>query len=632
VNVPRILNLALAKANELWLNGSGRSWFGRGVRSEVLARGGPIGDRAPRPSEPDDRGAAREAADRVAGQTFEVARPRSEPALETNLLYYGDNLEILRDHIPAGSIDVVYLDPPFNSNRSYNVIFKDESGRHSDAQIMAFEDTWSWGDQASAHYEYLTNTDFQRRRVAPPVSSIIAALRTAIGKSPMMAYLVEMTVRLVELHHVLKPSGSLYLHCDAAASHYLRVILDAIFSPRNFRNEIIWKRSSAHSDTGQGARHYGKVSDTILFYAKSQANIWNQQYQAYEAEYIARDYRRQDPDGRRYRISDLSGPGGAAKGNPYFEFLGVTRHWRYSKERMEELYRQGRIIQTRPGAVPQYKRYLDEMPGMPVQNIWADIPVVNNRSKEYLGYPTQKPLALLERIIRSSSHPGDVVLDPFCGCGTALAAAQRLGRRWVGIDITILAIAVIKARLQRQFPVLDDIPIKGVPTELEGARQLVRQRDGRREFELWALIQIGALPASGHEGRGPDQGIDGRFTFTEHDGKMRTALVSVKSGHVQPRDLYELRGVMAREGAVMGILITLEEPSRRMRREADEAGSYASPLRRRIYPLLQIVTVKELLKRKKPQVPTQVLPGYWQAEGVVPEVGTQQDLFATDGA
>jgi DNA modification methylase len=536
-------------------------------------------------------------------------------AVRSNVLYYGDNLDILRRYLPDESVDLVYLDPPFSSNRDYNVIFKDESGRGSDAQLLAFEDTWHWGPRTEGTYAYLIDSRRNEGRVPDQVSAIVAALRKGIGTNQVMAYLVEMAVRLVELRRVLKHTGSLYLHCDPTASHYLKVTLDAIFGPRSFRNEIIWKRSSAHSDTGQGARHYGRVSDTILLYAKSEANTWNQQYVPYDPHYVAENYKRRDPDGRLYRIGDLSGPGGAAKGNPYYEFLGVTHYWRFSKERMEQLHREGRIVQTRPGAVPQYKRYLDEMPGTPIQNIWTDIPVINNRAKEYLGYPTQKPSALLERIISSSSNPGDVVLDPFCGCGTALVAAQKLGRRWLGIDLTYLAIAVMRARLRDSFN-LEEVPVIGQPTEVEGARQLAKSAEGRYQFQWWALGLVDARPVGGIEKKGADRGIDGLITFPERDGEMQTVLVSVKSGHVNSSMIRDLKGTIEREGAVMGLFITLEDSTKEMRLEADTAGLWHSALWNRDYPRLQILSIRELLEGLKPKLPTYVLPTYQQAERV----------------
>ena len=552
--------------------------------------------------------------------------------MDTNVLYYGDNLDILQRYIPAESVDLVYLDPPFNSNRTYSAIFADESGRKSDAQIHAFEDSWHWGPTPEAHLAYLKNSTLHQGKVPVGVSQLLAALEFGIGKTPMLAYLVEMAVRLIELHRVLKPTGSLYLHCDPTASHYLKIVLDAIFGPQNFRNEIIWKRSSAHSDTGQGARHYGRVSDTILFYAMGDANAWNQQYAPYDDHYVAENYKRRDPDGRLYRIDNIQGPGGAAKGNPSYEFLGVTRWWRFSKVRMQQLYDEGRIIQTKPGAVPQYKRYLDEMPGLPIQNIWTDIPVINNRSKEMLGYPTQKPAALLDRIISTSSNPGDVVLDPFCGCGTALVAAQKLGRRWIGIDITYLAVGVMRRRLQDSFPGLPPIRVEGQPTEVEGARLLATQvPEGRYQFQWWALDEVGALPASGDHKKGSDTGIDGRITFTGADGGLLQALVSVKSGKPKADDVRVLKAVCEREGAAIGIMVTLDEPTKPMQHEATIAGTYHSDVSGKDYPRIQILSVADLLERGlRPQLPPLVSAPLQRAGKVIAPVD-QATLFGGSG-
>jgi DNA modification methylase len=547
--------------------------------------------------------------------------------LETNALYYGDNLGILREFVPSASIDLVYLDPPFNSNRDYNVIFKDESGRKSDAEILAFEDTWHWGPGPEAHYAYLTNTAQNHGKVAAPVSTIISALRVGIGENQMLAYLIEMAVRLVELHRTLKPTGSLYLHCDPTASHYLKLLLDAIFDVRNFRNEIIWKRSSAHSDSGQGARHYGRVSDSILFYAKSDDSTWNQQFAPYDAKYLDENYNRRDSNGRVYRIDNIQGPGGEAKGNPRYEFLGVTRYWRYSRERMQELFDDGRIIQTRSGAVPQYKRYLDEMPGVPVQNVWTDIAVINNRSKEFLGWNTQKPVALLERIIQTSSDPGDIVLDPFCGCGTAVVAAQKLGRPWVGIDVTYLSIAVMKARLRDSFGI--EVPVIGQPTEVAGARAMLDgSLESKYQFQWWALDLVGAQPQGGSKKKGADKGVDGVINFTGAGGKMESAIVSVKSGTVGAAMVQQLKGAMETHGAAMGLFITLDEPTGPMKQEASVAGLYHSEVSGKDYPRIQILTVRELLEEhKKPELPLLLLPTYQQAEKVEPESPGQEKLF-----
>ena len=352
-------------------------------------------------------------------------------------LYFGDNLHVMRDHLKDESVDLIYLDPPFNSKRDYNLLFKSPKGEAADASITAFEDTWHWGFQAEQEFDELL------KQANTEVSVVMQALEKLLGKNDLLAYLPMMANRLIELHRVLKPTGSLYLHCDSTASHYLKIVLDGVFGKTSFHNEIIWKRSSAHSDSGQGARHFGRITDTILFYNKSEgASTWHPLYRDYDEKYVERDYRRVDPDGRRYRLDNIQGPGGEKKGNPFYEVMGVKRHWRYSKERMQELIDAGRIIQTSPGAVPQYKRYLDEGKGMQIQNLWDDVAVINNRADEYLGYPTQKPLALLERIIQASSNEGDVVLDPFCGCGTAVHAAEKLKRKWIGIDITHLAISL----------------------------------------------------------------------------------------------------------------------------------------------------------------------------------------------
>ena len=364
-----------------------------------------------------------------------------------NALYYGDNLDVLRREIAPDMVDLVYLDPPFNSQANYNLLFKGPSGKGADAQIEAFEDTWHWGEEAErAFAEVLASP-------ATQAAELLRAMRSFLGENDLMAYLAMMAVRLIELHRVLKPTGSLYLHCDPTAGHYLKILLDAIFGIGNFRTEIIWKRSSAHSDGKQGRRQHGRIHDTILFYTKTDIWRWNSTYLPYDREYADAFYRHIEVStGRRYRLGDLTGPGGAAKGNPMYEVMGVTRYWRYSEERMKKLIDQGRVIQTSEGSVPQYKRYLDEMSGVPLQDIWTDLRPIGAQAQERLGYPTQKPVVLLERIISASSNPGDLVLDPFCGCGTTIHAAQKLGRAWIGIDVTHLAISLIERRLKDAFP------------------------------------------------------------------------------------------------------------------------------------------------------------------------------------
>ncbi len=326
------------------------------------------------------------------------------PAMDTNVLYYGDNLDILRRYIPDESVDLVYLDPPFNSDRAYNVIFKNEAGTNTDAQLVAFEDTWHWGPTAEKVYAYLTNTARHEGRVPDQVSTLIAALRKGIGENQMLAYIVEMTARLVELRRTLKSTGSLYLHCDPTASHYLKVVLDSIFGPESFRSEIAWKRSSAHSDAKQGRKVHGHIHDVLLFYTKGADWTWNTIYTGYDTAYEEGFYKHVEPvTGRRYGLDNITGPGGAAKGNPSYEVLGVTRYWRFTREKMAELIKEGRVVQTKAGAVPRYKRYLDEMPGVPLQDMWTDIGPIGAQAAERLGYPTQKPIALLERIIAPRS-------------------------------------------------------------------------------------------------------------------------------------------------------------------------------------------------------------------------------------
>jgi DNA modification methylase len=515
--------------------------------------------------------------------------------LKTNVLYYGDNLEILRKYIADNSIDLIYLDPPFNSKKDYNILFKENGGVESEAQIKAFTDTWHWTQTAeNTYHDIVTNGPLK-------VGQLIGALHDAIGQNDVMAYLVMMATRLIELHRILKPTGSLYLHCDPTASHYLKLVLDQIFGPANFRNEIVWKRSSAHSDIGQGAKHMGRLHDIIFFYTKSDDYKCNMEFLAYNDEYTSAFYRYIEPDtGRRYRLGDITGPGGAAKGNPYYEFLGVTRYWRYSKERMQELYEQGRIVQAKPGAVPSYKRYLDEMSGVPLQDIWDDIQPVASQAKERQGYQTQKPLPLLERIINYSTNEGDIVLDPFCGCGTALVAAQKLNRRWIGIDITHLAITLMRNRLRDSFPGIQ-FEVIGEPIDLASAKALARQ--DRYQFQWWALGLIKARPL-GEKRKGADKGFDGIIQFIDDPtGTPKRAVVQVKSGHVGVNAIRELKAVAAHDA--LGIFITLEPPTTPMQTEAISAGFYHSPGWNKDYPKMQILTIEELLHGKAVDMPPQ---------------------------
>ena len=520
----------------------------------------------------------------------------------TNALYYGDNLEILRQHVPDESVDLVYLDPPFNSNANYNVLFREQSGEESPAQIRAFTDTWEWTQEAERTYEQEIITNAGTPAI---VKEMVSSIRQFIGSNAMMAYLVMMTPRLVELRRVLKPTGSIYLHCDPNAGPYLRLLMDTVFGKENFRTEIAWKRTSAHSDARQGRRQHGRVHDLILFYSVSDNWTWNQLYTEYDQDYIDEFYRHEEPEtGRRYRLDNLTGPGGATKGNPSYEVMGVTRYWRYSEERMAELIEQGRVVQVSPGAVPAYKRYLDEMPGIPLQDIWTDIGPIGSRARERLGYPTQKPQALLERIIQASSNEGDVVLDPFCGCGTSVAAAENLKRRWMGIDITHLAVALMKSRLKTAFDLHPgaDYEVVGEPADVSSARALAEQ--DRYQFQYWAMSLLEALPREQGGRRGADRGIDGVLYFI--DGRRRAtkkAIVQVKSGRVSSPLIRDLKGTVEREKADLGLFITLEEPTRDMRTEAASAGFYHSEIWQRDYPRMQIRTIADLLEGRDFDIP-----------------------------
>jgi site-specific DNA-methyltransferase (adenine-specific) len=511
-----------------------------------------------------------------------------------NTLYYGDNLDVLKRYIEDETVDLIYLDPPFKSNQDYNVLFAEKGGLRSAAQIKAFEDTWRWDQGAALAYQ-------QTVEAGGKVAQVMQAFRQFLGENDMLAYLCMMAPRLVELRRVLKQTGSIYLHCDPTASHYLKLLMDAVFTLSNFQNEISWKRTTTKGDYRQGATNWPRIRDIILYYAKDarQKPTFSQQFAAYSKEYIADKYGQKGKSGRAYMLDNLTAPGAGSRGHPQYEFLGVTRYWRYNKEKMQALYKEGRVIQPSPGAVPRYKRYLDEMPGIAIGDSWDDIPPINSQAQERLGYPTQKPEALLERIIKASSNEGDLVLDPFCGCGTTIASAQRLKRRWVGIDITPLAITLIKHRLQTKFGSRIPYRVIGEPVDLSGAKALAEQDPFH--FQVWALGLVGARPTDLK--KGADQGIDGRiYFFDEHldSGKTKQIIFSVKAGHTGPTHLRDLRGVVEREKAQIGVFISLEEPTKAMRTEAAKSGFYARPFggKEERYPRLQLLTIEELLKGK----------------------------------
>jgi len=466
-----------------------------------------------------------------------------EETMAENVLYYGDNLDVLRRYIKDESVDLIYLDPPFKSNATYNVLFEERNGSKSKAQIKAFEDTWSWDRGSAEAYAEIVE------KGPPEVSRVMKAFLVMLGTNDMLAYLSMMAPRLVELRRVLKPTGSIYLHCDPTASAHLRLLMDAVFGPQNFVNEVIWH----YRKWPTGKYGFQKNHDVILFYARSQ--------------------------GRERTFNQL-----------YMERAASTKK-RFGKSKIISAFDDsGRRL---PSLTTE-----EESKGVRQDDIWdiGRVPPIKQL------FPTQKPEALLERIIKASSNEGDTVLDPFCGCGTAIAAAQELRRRWIGIDITHLAITLIRHRLEDAFgdAIHGTYEVIGEPKDLSGASALADSDP--YQFQWWALGLVGARPVQ--QKKGADRGIDGRFYFHEDlEGlKTKEVILQVKAGHTGPTHVRDLRGVIDREGAEMGVLITLSEPTAKMREEAASAGFYVSPTQRR-YPRIQILTVRELLEGKQIEYP-----------------------------
>ncbi|HEY4359520.1 MAG TPA: DNA methyltransferase [Bryobacteraceae bacterium] len=547
-----------------------------------------------------------------------------------NKLFFGDNLRILREHVPDESVDLVYLDPPFNSNANYNVLFKEKSGQSSHAQITAFEDTWEWGDEAEETY-------YETIQQSGRLADFLQAFRTILGPSDMMAYLVMMAPRLHELHRVLKDTGSIYLHCDPTASHYLKLLMDAIFEPERFIAEIIWKRTNARGTTGKWPR----IHDVILVFAKSETFRFHSL--KVKADKAKLPHTLITIDGVKYQTYELTGPGitkEGESGKPWrgFDPTKFGRHWADSQMEMDAWDADALIHWAKDG----FPRRRDAEPFDPdarmitVGTVWTDIDRINQSAKERLGYPTQKPEALLERIITASSNENDVVLDPFCGCGTSISVAERLHRKWIGIDITHLAITLIRSRLFDHFKSdLSPYEVIGDPKDLASAQALALEskHDGRYQFQFWAAGLVDARPANDQRKKGADSGIDGIINFIDdRSGQAKKVIVQVKSGHVKVGDIRDLKGVLDREKAAMGCFITLEEPTGPMKTEAVSAGFYESGVKlagvsAEKFPKIQILTIAELLAGKKLNFPRHRMETFKQAERKSKSRDKQPGLF-----
>ncbi|MDJ0505357.1 MAG: site-specific DNA-methyltransferase [Aphanizomenon sp.] len=516
-----------------------------------------------------------------------------------NQLYYGDNLEVLRRYIKDESVDLCYIDPPFNSKRNYNQIYNN-IGAEDKAQAQAFIDTWEWDDHAIRGInEILINYHglFTQQCIA-----LITGLSNVLGKGSLLAYLVSMTLRITEIHRVLKPTGSFYLHCDPTASHYLKLILDAVFCSNKgiYQSEIVWKRTTAHGNAKQGSKKFEINFDIIFLYSKTNQYTFNTIYRPFQEDQLEQQYNKVDQNGRRYRlVTPTAAKGG---GDTSYEFHGVQppkgRFWAYSKENMEKFYEDNKLYFSSSGQ-PYIKYYLDERPGVAVMSFWDDIKPMSPTSKERLGYPTQKPESLLERIIKASSNENDIVLDAYCGCGTTVAVCQKLDRQWIGIDITYQSISLILKRLEDSFPgVLKTIKLHGIPKDIESAKALANKTDDRtrKEFEKWAILTYTNNKAVINAKKGADKGIDGIVYFQGDKNDPEKIIFQVKSGKVKSGDIRDLLGTMTLESASLAIFITLEEPTKDMLKTAKSAGFYQSKYMSHSCDKIQIVTIKEIIE------------------------------------
>ena len=515
-----------------------------------------------------------------------------------NRLYFGDCLTIMRDFMRAGSVDLIYLDPPFNSNREYNAIYKDETGRPLPDQIEAFCDLWTLDEERERALRSMPVL-MREAGIEDEVAEFWKLWMNALRKTQprLLAYLSYMVERLLQMKVILKPTGSIYLHCDPTASHYIKAMMDAIFGHQNFRNEITWKRFNFHAD----AKRFGAISDRILFYSKGTNFLFNPIKVPYSDEYIESKFTHHDSEGRRYRLSDLNPPAGRG---PVYEFHGIKKAWRIKESTMLRLEAEGRIYTK--SKIPQLKRYLGEMPGHAVADIWTDIAPINSQAKERLGYATQKPLNLMDRIIKASSNPGDVVFDPFCGCATTLEASHRLDRKWIGIDIAIHAIKrVARIRLTDRCGLAEgkDFTIDGVPRNMEGAKDLW-ERD-KYHFQRWAVEQVDGFVTTR---RTADGGIDGRLYFAmPREKSLQSMAIEVKGGkNVSIRDLRALKGVLDNDTALMAGFIVMDAlggtKDRNFHSFMAEAGDL--DVEGIKYARMQMLTVEEILDGKRFHTPS----------------------------
>jgi DNA modification methylase len=547
----------------------------------------------------------------------------ADPQFDKNMLFYGDNLEIMRHRIADESVDLCYIDPPFNSNRSYFQIYSGVHGKVDKAQAQAFTDTWTCDDSARAGFDEITTN--VGGRFTKQVIELIKGLEQILGNSSdLLAYLVHMTLRVTEIFRVLKPTGSFYLHCDPTASHYLKLVLDAVFVSQggDYMNDITWKRSDTHNDA---KRQFPAVSDHILFYRKPGRNTFHQQYVGHAEKtlhdwYIylefsdgtVRRMTKQEKEtqtipagARRFNADNMASPN--PRPNLMYEYKGYSypvKGWRYSRETMEKLDREGKLLfPSNPNGRIMFKRYLDEQSGATVGDVWTDISQLRSSMAERMGYPTQKPEALLERIIEASSNEGDVVLDAYCGCGTTIAVAQRLNRKWIGIDITYHSISLMLKRLTESFgeSVLEKIVVEGIPRDLESASALANRQDDRvrKEFEKWAALTYTNNRGAINEKKGADKGIDAVVYFAASSNETGRMIIQVKSGGVNRGTIATLRGDMERERADMATLITLENPTMPMIDEAKHAGFYEHAIMGKRYDRIQIVTVQEMIEQER---------------------------------